>query len=249
MSVQMFLIVCPLVFLAGLVDAIAGGGGLISLPAYFIAGVPPHIALGTNKLSSSIGTAVSTIRYCRGIQLSVPAAVVSILMSLIGSALGSSLAMLAGERLLRSLLLCILPFVALVVLTNRRMGSGEERLPPASRLLPLMGGIAFLIGGYDGFYGPGTGTFLLLLFIGVCGMGVRRASAYTKIVNLSSNFAALSVFLLHGKLYPTLGLCAAVFSIAGHYAGSSLVLKQGARAVRPVVIAVLVLLFIKLITG
>lgn len=248
-SLQMFLIVCPLVFLAGMVDSIAGGGGLISLPAYLIAGVPPHLALGTNKLSSAVGTVVSTVRYCRHMPVHPLLALLSIAFALTGSACGSSLALLTDERLLRNLMILVLPVMAVVVFSNKRPPDTEESPYSTLRLAVTISGIAFVVGGYDGFYGPGTGTFLLLLLMGLCKFGVRQSSAYSKVVNLSSNLAALTVFLLNGKAVVPLGLCAAAFSIAGHYIGAGIVLKRGYRAVRPVVLVVLALLFLKLILG
>ena len=108
---------------------------------------------------------------------------------------------------------------------------------------------SFVIGTYDGFYGPGTGTFLLLVYTGLAGMDIRTASGNTKIVNLASNLAALGAFFFSGKIVVTLGLAAAVFSIAGHYIGSGMVIKNGTRIVRPIVVTVLVLLFIKIVSG
>ncbi|MDO4267622.1 MAG: TSUP family transporter [Eubacteriales bacterium] len=249
-----YLIVCPLVFLAGFVDAIAGGGGLISLPAYIIAGVPAHFALGTNKLASAMGTSVSTGRYLKNGYLkgrrTVQLAVCACAASLIGSSIGSSLSLLVSEQVLKNLMIPVLPVVAFYVLRNKSLGSvkqGEPLPEPAVFAIALLA--AFLIGGYDGFYGPGTGTFLLLILTGAARMDVRRASALTKVINLSSNVAALATFLVNGTVYFGMGLTAGAFCIAGHYLGSGLVVHNGQRIVRPVILAVLAILFIKIITG
>ncbi len=248
------IIVCPLVFLAGFVDAIAGGGGLISLPAYIIAGVPAHFALGTNKLGSAMGTTISTARYLKNGylkgKLMIQIAVGACIASLVGSSIGSSLSLLVSEQVLKNLMIPVLPIVAFYVLRNKNLGSVEVREPlpeAATFIIALLA--AFLVGGYDGFYGPGTGTFLILILTGAARMDVRKASALTKVINLSSNVAALVTFLLNGTVNYTLGLAAGVFCIAGHYIGSGLVVHNGQRIVRPVILVVLAILFVKIITG
>lgn len=243
-----FLIVCPLVFLAGFVDSIAGGGGLISLPAYLAAGVPPHMALGTNKLGSAMGTVISTVRFAKkGFikwKLSLGAAV----CALLGSFIGSNLSLLASEKLLVGMMLVALPVVAFYVLKNKDMGDNEYTgTLPGRQVLAVSLTAAFVIGAYDGFYGPGTGTFLLLILTGLARMDLRTASGTTKVMNLSSNIAALITFLINGKVLFPLGLAAGFFCIAGHYIGSGMVVKSGRRVVRPVVLMVLLCLFVKIV--
>lgn len=245
-----YIIVCPLVFLAGLVDSIAGGGGLISLPAYLAAGVPMHMALGTNKLGSSMGTVVSTARYvksgCVRVKLSLCAAGAAI----IGSAIGSRLALIASEALLKTMMLVVLPIVAFYVLRNKDLGENrKEKVLPGGQKFAATMAAALVLGAYDGFYGPGTGTFLLLALTGLAGMDIKEASGTTKVINLSSNVSALATFLISGNVLVPLGLAAGCFSIAGHYIGSGLVLKDGRKVVRPVVLCVLACLFVKIVKG
>lgn len=243
-------IVCPLVFLAGFVDAIAGGGGLISLPAYMLSGVPTHMAIATNKLSSAAGTAVSTGRFLKNGYVPVKLALCAAVMALAGSTAGANISMLLPEKVLRGLLLAVLPVVAFYVLKNKNMGEREktESRTEKQTLLIAMGA-ALVIGVYDGMYGPGTGTFLLLILTGIGGMDLKAAAGTTKVINLSSNVAALATFIVHGQVYWALGLTASVFSIAGHYTGAGLVAKDGKKIVRPVVLAVLGILFIKVLAG
>lgn len=163
-----YLIVCPLVFLAGFVDSIAGGGGLISLPAYIIAGVPAHFAIGTNKLSSTLGTSISTWRYLKqgylkGKQLILPV-VCACFTALAGSYLGSSFSMMVSDTVLKHMMMVALPIVAFYVLRNKNMGAEtEQQALPVRAMLCISMAVAFVIGMYDGFYGPGTGTFYLLI--------------------------------------------------------------------------------------
>ncbi|WOO38149.1 TSUP family transporter [Anaerocolumna sp. AGMB13020] len=246
-SLITFLIVCPLVFLAGVIDSIAGGGGLISLPAYLIAGIPPHYALGTNKLSSCIGTFASTARYIKNKSVNYRIGAVSVILALAGSFLGANLALMVSESVIKNLLLFVLPFTAFFVLKNKK--TDDNRKPLSDKLTFLIACTAsFVIAVYDGFYGPGTGTFLLLCYTVLARMDIKTASGNTKIVNLSSNIAAVVTFLLHGKVVFLLGLTAAIFSIAGHYIGSGLVLKKGYKIVKPVMLVVLALLFLTILT-
>ena len=161
MTLISFLIVCPLTFLAGLVDSIAGGGGLISLPAFLFAGLPMHTAIATNKLSSSVGTTVSTARYCKNGFFDRKIALPSIVLALTGSAIGARLVLLVEDIYLRWLLIAVLPVVAVLVFLDKGDGNADPAFP-ASRRMAIACIAAFVIGMYDGFYGPGTGTFLLL---------------------------------------------------------------------------------------
>ncbi len=259
-----FLIVCPLVFLAGFVDAIAGGGGIISLPAYLFAGLPVHNALATNKLSSFCGSTVATGRYLKNKCYKKVFILPTVAAALAGSAGGARLALIAGDELLKKVLLVVLPVVAVVVVFRRRRKDMPEEPDAAAGSAPrknahrnlsrkiqliIATAASFVIGMYDGFYGPGTGTFIMLVFTGVLGFDERTAAGNTKCMNWSSNAAALATFITGGKVVWALGAAAAVCSIAGNYCGSGLVIKDGEKYVRPVIIAVLVLLFVKILSG
>ncbi len=250
LSFEVFLIVCPLVFLAGLVDAIAGGGGLISLPAYLIAGIPPHFAIGTNKLSSAVGTTVSAARYIKNKFVDWPIAIPCVVLALIGSSLGANLVLLIDESIIRYMLVGLLPFIAIYLLWGKKAQVPEEKKNLPRKNVVIIACIAsFIIGTYDGFYGPGTGSFLILVYTAFAKMDIRIASGNTKLVNLASNISALVTFILHGKIIFLLGITAAVFSIAGHYIGAGLVIKNGYKIVRPVILVVLGLLLLKVILG
>ena len=242
-----FLIVCPMVFLAGFVDAIAGGGGLISLPAYLLAGIPMHQAIATNKLSSATGTTISTIRYCRNTKVDWSIAGPAIVLSLIGSSIGAKLTMMMPESVLKVVLLVVLPVTAVFVFRKNALVEKQSGSVSHRRMLLITWIAALAIGCYDGFYGPGTGTFLLLVMVGLAKMDRMQAAANTKLINLASNISALVAFLIGGKVVLTLGLAASVFSIAGHYTGSSMVMKNGTKIVKPIILVVLVLLFLKVI--
>lgn len=248
LTLTTFLIVCPLVFLGGFMDAIAGGGGLITLPAYILAGVPIHSALATNKLSSVTGAVFSAFRYWRHKFVDLGFIFPSILTALAGSALGARLALAVDEAYMRYILMIVLPLAAVAVLRPKAFDDSRAGTLPRGRAMALAAVISLVVGGYDGFYGPGTGTFLILLYTAVARMDVRHASGNAKMVNLSTNLAAFVIFLFSGKMIVVLGLAAGAFSIAGHWTGAGLAIRGGPRIVRPVVMVVLILLAVRIIT-
>ena len=246
---KMFLIVCPLLFLAGFVDSIAGGGGLISLPAYIFAGLPMHMAIGTNKLSSACGTSLATARFIRRGLVNFRLVLPGVAAAMLGSAIGSRLSLLASEQLIRSILFFVLPVAAFFVL-NRRIfpEDGSDEIVLNRRLLGVCILAALIIGAYDGFYGPGTGTFLIIAFTVFGRLSVGVSNAHAKVINLTTNITSLAVFLLNGTVLIPLGLAAAACNMLGNYFGSGLVLSKGAKIVRPIILVVLILLLIKLLT-
>ena len=239
-----FLIVCPLVFAAGFVDSIAGGGGLISLPAYLISGLPVHASIATNKLSSSMGTCIATARYARSGYIDWKLSIFCVIAALIGSALGANLALLLDDTLFRILMLIILPLTAIYVMRKKDLFSSENKpIPTFSRLAAFASSIAFVIGMYDGFYGPGTGTFLILLLTRFAHMDLKQANGLSKAINLTSNLTSLTVYLFSGQVVMLLGLIAGAFSILGNHLGSRSFFKRGASIARPVILFVLILFF------
>ena len=245
-SINILLIVCPLVFAAGFIDSAAGGGGLISLPAYMAAGIPPHIATGTNKCSSVFGTFFSAWTFFKNGKIHIKAALISAAAALLGSWAGAMLNMIASDNALRLILMITLPVVALFIIFKKDFGS-EDRTGsiPQRRLIVLCIIIGLLLGCYDGFFGPGTGTFLILCFTIFSGFDLLTASGNAKVVNLASNIAAFVTFALSGQIMWHIGLPAAIFGIAGNILGSQIAIKKGSRFIRPMFIIILVILFIK----
>lgn len=244
---NVFLIVCPLVFLAGFVDAIGGGGGLISLPAYLIAGLPAHQAIATNKLSSACGTALTTVRFARQKLIVWSLAVPAIAAALAGSWTGAHLSLLTDPAVLTRILYIILPITAVIVLKKGVLKDNADPVEITPRTGIITTAISFVIGMYDGFYGPGTGTFLILAFSLFAKMDVHSANGLTKAVNLTTNVTSLLVYLHGGQVMITLGLAAAACNMAGNWLGSGMAVKSGTRITRPVILIVLGLLFIRIL--
>ena len=247
LSIITFLIVCPLTFLGGFVDAVAGGGGLISLPAYMIAGLPVHNAIATNKLSSGMGTTVATYRLASLGYIPWRKAALCIVMAIIGSSTGAKLALMVDADLFKKLMLVIIPATAIYVMRNKNMDEPKE--PLADRKTVIRASlVALLIGVYDGFYGPGTGTFLILLLSGFAHISLKESNGIAKSINLTTNLSSLAVYLMNGKVIILLGLAGGLFGIVSNYIGVTFFKNKGAKAVRPLMIIVLVIFFIKILT-
>ncbi len=249
MDMKQYFIVCPLVFLAGFVDAIAGGGGLISLPAYLLAGVPVHHAIATNKLSSSTGTLVSTVRLIKNKKVDWSFVPETVIGAAIGSVCGAHLALRISDHVLKAALVIVLLFVAFFVLRDKNLDAEVPEGMSKKWQHLLAFGCSLVIGTYDGLYGPGTGTFLLLAFTKFVRIPLAKATGNVKIVNLSSNISALITFLLTAKVLWGLGMAASVFSIVGHYMGAGMVMNNGAKIMRPIILIVLAMLLLKVILG
>lgn len=241
---RMLLTVCPLVFLAGWIDSVAGGGGLVSLPAYYLAGLPPVLAAGTNKLSACLGTLAASGRFLAGHEVNGWAAFFAALGAFPGSWMGTALLQRIPEKFLRVMMLAAIPLVAVVVLRRRTLGG--HRLTPERLDHPVSFLIGLAVGFYDGLIGPGTGTFLILLFTALMGMEAVMASGTAKLVNLTSNVASLTSLLLAGKVMIALGLPAAVCGIAGNLLGASMTIRRGAGFIRGMLMVVLALLLAKM---
>lgn len=247
-TISMFLIVCPFLFLAGLVDAIGGGGGLISLPAYLIAGLPPHTAIATNKLSSTCGTTLATARFIKNGLINFKLAVSSVIMAIIGSAIGAHISLIIPEKIMMHVLIVILPIAAFFVLNKKLFHDNENDVITLDKRTYLTASIAaFVIGMYDGFYGPGTGTFLIIAFTVFAKLSIKTANAQAKVINLTTNITSLVIFFLNGQVLIPLGIAAALCNMLGGYLGAGMVMKSGAKIVRPSILLVLFLLLLKII--
>lgn len=247
--IRQLLIVCPLVFLAGFVDSVAGGGGLISIPAYLMAGLPVHLAAGTNKLVAGTGTLAASLTYFRSGRVRLRPALTAGALALLGSALGTELAALISEKLLNALLLAALPCVAVFLTLKKDFGRDA---PPdgagvsVKKELLVSAAIGLVFGCYDGLIGPGTGTFMLMSFTAFLSMDMLSGSGCAKLANLASNTAAAVVWILNGQILWALVVPAALSSILGNRLGAKFALKGGSSRVRGMVFVVLGLLFCKM---
>lgn len=245
----MLLIVCPLIFLSGFVDSIAGGGGLISLPAFLLSGLPAQVAHGCNKFSAFIGTGVSTVRYFRHGDMHVKVAVLSAVAALGGSYLGTRFALMLPEPVFRGVILTAVPVMSVLILVDSVRGEkAAPPVPPESRLLVMAVLFGFFIGMYDGMIGPGTGTILIWCQHRFMGFEHVTASGNAKAANLASNVASAVTLIAAGKVLYWLAAPAALCGIAGNWVGSGLAIKKGSRLIRGMMMVVVALMLVKLLT-
>jgi uncharacterized protein len=236
------------VFLAGIVDSLAGGGGLITLPAYLAAGLPPALVLGTNKLASSMGTSAATWRYHRSLKFPLKPFLPLLAAAAAASWLGARLATVVDPRWIRPMLLAALPVVSWLLWSRRDFGAADEsrRLGAARRLRRGLL-VAGPVGAYDGFFGPGAGTFYALGLVRAAGCDLLGATGRAKALNLTSNLAALAAFVAARRVDWAVGLPMACLSVAGNWTGARLGVRRGARVIRPAAALVCAGLFAKLL--
>ncbi len=233
-----------LIGFAGLIDSIAGGGGLVSVPTYMAVGMPPEFILGTNKCVSSSGTTLAVYRYVSNKAILWHTMVFSIVAALIGSAIGANLSRHLSKDIMFVILLVVIPVIFLLQVRQGRLETAKKTLAPGIAACRAAA-IGLVVGGYDGLFGPGTGTFLLLAFMAFLNMTTREASANARIVNYASNLSAFFFFLFQGRIFWPIAAVAIAGSICGNWIGSGLVLKNADKVVVPVFRFVLLLLLVK----
>jgi uncharacterized membrane protein YfcA len=231
--------------LAGFVDAIAGGGGMIAVPALLSAGLPPVSALATNKLQSVFGTGMAALTYWRRGFVNLPSLAIAMVLTYGGSLLGAFAVKQIGTSLLEVAVPVALIAIACYFLFAPNLSDADRhaRFGFAAGV-PVMG---FLIGFYDGIFGPGTGSFFTIGFVMLFGLGLTRAAGHTKILNLVSNLAALTLFIPAGDVYWSAAIVMAIGQLAGGYIGAHTGIRFGARIIRPLVVAVSVAMAVRLL--
>ena len=231
--------------LAGFVDAIAGGGGLIALPALLAAGVPPVAALGTNKMQSVIGTGIAAATYWRRGFVSLRSLAIAILATFAAAFVGATTVKLVDVGVLATAVPVALIAVALYFLFAPRLSDEDRHSRLAfAAFAPIMGAV---VGYYDGVFGPGTGSFMTIGFVAIFGLGLTRAAGHTKVLNLTSNLGALALFIPSGDVVWTAAAAMAVGQVVGGYLGALTGIRFGAKLIRPLVVAISVALAIKLL--
>ena len=245
-NITITIILSAVSFLAGFIDSIAGGGGLLLLPSLLLAGLPPQVALGTNKFASSIGTGTALINFILKKKVVWKIAASGIAFSLIGSFIGSKTILLFRNETVGRIIIFLLPLAMLITLIpQKEQATGNE--PSRFDLAVKIPVICLLIGFYDGFFGPGTGSFLIIAFYIFIGLGLVQSSATAKVFNLASNLGALAIFILEGKVIFMLGIPLAAANILGNYLGSNLAVKKGANTIKFFLLLSLSILMISLI--
>ena len=232
-------------FLAGFIDSIAGGGGLVTIPALLLAGVPPVTALGTNKVQGLFGSASATIAYASRGHVDLRKQLPTAALSFGGSVLGALLATVIPGEILQLILPVLLVAIALYFAFKPNMGDADR----ARRLSPVLFALLMVpaIGFYDGVFGPGAGSFFMLAFVTLAGYGVLKATAHTKFLNFASNLGGFLVFALTGSVLWKIGLLMGLCQFAGARLGASLAIRVGSRLIKPLLVVTCLALATKLL--
>lgn len=243
-------LICGAYFAAGIVDAVCGGGGLITVPALMALGVPVHFVAGTNQCSALAGNFASIYKYSRSGNVNYRSGLTAAVTAIVGGIIGARLNMVISERYLQIVMIALMPLVALLFVLKKDFGS-EDRSQTLS-VPKLMAGSAFIglaVGAYQGFYGPGAGMLYMLAFALLIRLNLVKASGTAKLATLFAAISSSLTYALSGLVIWRIVLAATVFNILGNYIGAGMAIKNGAKIIRPVLLCVIAGLFIKLITS
>jgi len=238
---------CAVGFVAAAVDAIAGGGGIINLPAIMAAGIPAHFALGTNKFASSFGAITSAYTYTKSGKVSIALMKYAVPCTLIGAAIGVQTVLQINQRYLQGAIIVLVLATAIYTILKKDFGSKDNFKGVTKKNSLYVCLIAFSLGFYDGFFGPGTGSFLIFLFIKVLGFDFTIASGNSKVLNFVSNITSLVMFAINGKIYFYVGIPMGLSMIVGARVGSKIAIKNGAKVIKPIFITIALALIVKLL--
>ncbi len=244
-SPEFLLLLTAIAGVAGFIDAIAGGGGLLVLPVLLWAGLSPAQALATNKLQAVFGSFSATIHFIRQGMINLRSMIYAILFAFFGAASGTICIQLIHSDVLEKIIPVLLISFALYFLFSPRVGDEDAKPRISLGLFSFI--IAFVIGFYDGFFGPGTGSFFAMAFVMLLGYNLIKATAHAKLLNFTSNFAALLFFIIGGQVVWKIGLVMAVGQLIGAYFGAHMVLRHGSTLIRPLLVFISLAITLKLL--
>jgi len=228
------LFLCIAGFVAAFVDSIAGGGGLISLPAFLLAGVSPQLSLGTNKLAASMASCTSSIKYAMSGKVNYKLIKYTALFTLAGAVLGVNVAVRINEDFLYTMVLILVLIVGIYTMFSKTVGLEDNFKGLNKRNIVLGMVLAFGLGFYDGFFGPGTGSFLIFGFISIFGFNFIMAGGNARVLNFVSNITSLITFAVFGKIDYLIGLPVGICMIVGAYMGTKMAINKGSKLIKPI---------------
>lgn len=242
-----FIFLCVGGFLAAFVDSIAGGGGLISMPVLMMAGLPAHLALGTNKFGGAFGCFSSAYKYAKSRATNNELLKNLIPYTILGCILGVKCVLSISDEILNIMVFVMILSVAIYTYKSKTLGTEDKFEELTKRNINIGKIMAFSLGFYDGFFGPGTGTFLAFALIKIYGFDFLHASANTKILNFTSNFTALLLFMLSGQILYKVAIFYALSMMVGGYVGAKVAIKKGSTLIRPIFLIMALGVAVKLI--
>lgn len=233
--------------LAGFIDSIVGGGGVVSLPALLAAGVPPHLALGTNKVAGTGASSMASYQYARAGLLTPRLVAFTLPLSVAAAVLGAVAVLQVDERVVVGLVAVVMVALVTYVLLRPRFGRDDRFTGLTPRTIAATAVLALAVGFYDGFLGPGTGNMLLFGLVAIHGFPFLQAAAHGRVLNFGSNVGALVLFGLTDNILWSVGLPMAAATMTGAYLGSRVGIRHGARWIRPLFVLVAGLLLVRLL--
>ena len=240
-------LLCIAGFLASFVDSIAGGGGLISVPAFMLAGLPPHMVLGTNKFSATAGSFTSSLKFIRSGNANFKLLKYLIPFTLVGSMIGVRTVLIIDQKFLNALVLILIMFIGIYTLFSKSLGL-EDKFHGLTKKNILCGILlAFSLGFYDGFFGPGTGSFLVFGLINIFGFSFVASSANARVLNFTSNVTALILFAISGKINYMFGIPVAIAMILGARMGTTVALNKGSKLIKPIFVTMSLAVALKML--
>ncbi len=245
LSLQLVSMLFAVAALAGFIDAIAGGGGLITVPVLLSVGLSPTQALATNKLQSCGGSFSASWYFVRRGFVKIKDIKLALVCAFIGSALGTVMVQLVNADFLGTLLPFLILAIAGYFLFSPKVTDQDKHQVLGATSFAFTAALG--IGFYDGFFGPGTGSFLAIAFVTLAGFGLAKATAHAKLLNFSTNFASLIFFALGGQILWSLGLIMLLGQVLGARFGSKMVVSKGSRIIRPLIVCVSTLMALKLL--
>lgn len=247
MSIPSLIFVCIAGFVASFVDSIAGGGGLISVPAYLLIGLPPTMVNGTNKFSATCGSLTSSIKFIKSKKADFKILKIALPFTIIGAIIGVNTALSIPENFLKTIITVMIIFIGIYTYFSKNLGLKDSFKGYASKNMILACLLALAIGFYDGFFGPGTGTFLTFGIIAIFGFDFTKASANARVLNFTSNIVSLILYAINGRILYQYGIPVAIFAVIGAKFGTQFALKNGAKFIKPIFIIISFLTAVKMI--
>lgn len=247
MEVTTFLFLAAACFCASFLDAIAGGGGLISLPAFLFVGLPPQIALGTNKLAASFSSVSSSLKFIHAKKVNLKLIAILAPFTCIGAIIGVKAVLILDSKYLYPIVLGLLIFTMIYTLMNKNLGKDNEFKEITVKNGAIGSGMAAILGFYDGFFGPGTGSFLIFSLIRIFRFDFIHASGTSKVLNLCSNIVSVIIFVNAGKVNFFYAFSMAGFMFLGAQVGSRVAISRGTKFIKPVFIGITGIIVIKMI--
>ncbi len=239
---------CLAFFFAGIVDSITGGGGLITIPVMLAVGIPVHYITGTNQCSAWIGTGIAAYEYVKSGNVHLKSAMITLPFAMIGSYIGANLNLMVSDYYLKLFMIATVPILAIFVLANKKLGEDDHVDEKTTRFVVIWSAIiGFVLGGYQGFYGPGAGMFFMLAYAGVLKLNLVKATGNTRFVIAVASMTSVFAYMASDAVILNLTIAATIFNIAGSYLGALLAIKKGTEIIRPIMFCVVALLVVKIV--